>query len=190
MGHANILQGNAVIGQSGGPTAVINQSLAGVVETLRGRRGIDKILGARHAVSGVVKSDFIELANIPQDRLDRIAQTPSAALGSSREKPDDEYRRKVRRKLDAYHRYVQLGCIAQGLLQHLAINASDAVWNHFKSWMRTMKPNLTPSEAVAAQALRSSFPDFLLRAPDGNELKKFVLDNAELDRCPGFRMAG
>ena len=103
---------------------------------------------------------------------------------------DDEYRRQVRRKLDAYHRYVQLGCIAQGLLQHLAINASEAVWSHFKSWMRTMKPDLTPSEAVTAQALRSSFPDFLLRAPDGNELKKFVLDHAELDRCPGFRMAG
>ncbi len=82
---------NAVIGQSGGPTAVINQSLVGVVETLRDSGKVGKILGAHHAVSGIVKDDFIELQDIPQDRLDRIAQTPSAALGSSRDKPDEAY---------------------------------------------------------------------------------------------------
>src|SRR5699024_6397388 len=75
--------------------AVINQSLAGVVEGLRGQKGVDKILGAHHAVAGIVKNDFIELQNIPQDRLDRIAGTPSAALGSSRDKPDQAYCEKI-----------------------------------------------------------------------------------------------
>jgi len=89
------LKGNAVIGQSGGPTAVINQSLVGVVEGLAGSPLIDKVLGASHAVSGIIKNDFIELQNIPQDRLSRIAQTPSAALGSSRDKPDAEYCKKI-----------------------------------------------------------------------------------------------
>lgn len=89
------LQGNVVIGQSGGPTAVINQSLVGLVETLRGAPGIKRILGAHHAVRGIIKDDFIELQDIPQDRLDRVAQTPSAALGSSRDKPDEEYCRKI-----------------------------------------------------------------------------------------------
>lgn len=89
------LRGNAVIGQSGGPTAVINQSLVGVVEGLRSQAQVDKILGAHHAVSGIVKNDFIELQNIPQDRLDRIAHTPSAALGSSRDKPDEAYCKKI-----------------------------------------------------------------------------------------------
>ncbi len=84
------LSGNVVIGQSGGPTAVINQSLAGIVETLRDS-GVDTILGCHHAVRGVVDDDFIELHNIPQDRLDRIAETPSASLGTSRDKPDEEY---------------------------------------------------------------------------------------------------
>ena len=76
--------GTAVIGQSGGPTVVINQSLVGVVETLRGKSGVDKILGCLHGVSGIVKDQYIELQNIPQERLDRVAQTPSSALGSSR----------------------------------------------------------------------------------------------------------
>ncbi len=102
----------------------------------------------------------------------------------------DNYRQLVRRKMDAYHRYVQLGCIAQGLLLHLSLNFRKTVWAHFTSWMRTMKPSLPPSEAVVAQALRSGLPEFLARAPDSHDLKKFILDNADLDRCPGLRLAG
>ncbi|MFA9479647.1 6-phosphofructokinase [Phycisphaerales bacterium AB-hyl4] len=88
-------RGNAVIGQSGGPTAVINQSLVGVVEGLRGKPMVEKILGAHHAVAGIVKNDFIELQDLSQDKLDRVAKTPSAALGSSRDKPDADYCKKI-----------------------------------------------------------------------------------------------
>jgi len=91
----NTISGNVVIGQSGGPTAVINQSLVGVVETLRGQPGIGKILGAVHAVRGIINDQYIELQDVPQDRLDRVAATPSAALGSSRDKPDAEYCKKI-----------------------------------------------------------------------------------------------
>jgi len=92
-----MLKGNAVIGQSGGPTAVINQSMVGVVEGLKKYAGgaVDKVLGAHHAVSGIVKDDFIELQDIPQERLDRLADTPSAALGSSRDKPDEDYCKRI-----------------------------------------------------------------------------------------------
>jgi len=65
--------------------------MVGLVEALVGKPGIEKILGARHAVAGIVKDDFIELQDIPMDRLERIAQTPSAGLGSSRDKPDADY---------------------------------------------------------------------------------------------------
>ncbi|BAM05330.1 6-phosphofructokinase [Phycisphaera mikurensis] len=83
---------NAVVGQSGGPTAVINQSLAGVVETLQQRSDFTgKILGARHAVAGVVRGDFADLTGIDAEKLDLIAGTPSSALGSSRDKPDAAY---------------------------------------------------------------------------------------------------
>ena len=61
------------------------------------------------------------------------------------------YRAAIRRKLAAFHVHVQLGCIAQGLLQHLAINHTAEVWRCFRSWLRTMNPALPPSELVAAK---------------------------------------
>jgi len=88
---SNLLSGNAVIGQSGGPTAVINRSLVGVVETLKGKPGIEKILGAHHAVRGIINNDYIELQDLPRWKLRQISKTPSAALGSSRDKPDAAY---------------------------------------------------------------------------------------------------
>jgi len=92
---SSLLSGNVVIGQSGGPTAVINQSLVGVVEALRGAKGIGKILGAENAVRGLIERRFIELQEIDPQRLDRIANTPSAALGSTRDKPDEAYCDKI-----------------------------------------------------------------------------------------------
>lgn len=97
---------------------------------------------------------------------------------------DENYRRLVRRKLDAYHRFVQLGCIAQGLLQYLALYFRVDVWRHFRSWLRTMNPQQAPSEAVVAQALRNTLPEFLADSPDDVELKKFILDQTDFDRSP------
>lgn len=82
---------NAVIGQSGGPTAVINQSLVGVIEEVAKSTHIDELLGARHGVRGIVDERFIPLKQQPRDLLERIALTPSAALGSTRDKPDKAY---------------------------------------------------------------------------------------------------
>ncbi|MFA5192362.1 MAG: 6-phosphofructokinase [Verrucomicrobiia bacterium] len=92
---SHILHGNVVIGQSGGPTAVINQSLVGVIEALRGKPGIEKILGCVHGVSGIVKDHYVELQDLSQAKLERIANTPSSALGSSRDKPDAEYCKRI-----------------------------------------------------------------------------------------------
>lgn len=85
------MPGNAVIGQSGGPTSVINQSLVGVIEAARRHKHIGRLLGARHGVRGIVEESFIELDNVPADLLERIAGTPSSALGSTRDKPDEAY---------------------------------------------------------------------------------------------------
>jgi 6-phosphofructokinase 1 len=94
-GMSNNLRGNAVIGQSGGPTSVINQSLVGVIQEARNAGHIKEILGARHGVRGVVNEDFIALKSAPDDLLERIAQTPAAALGSTRDKPDQAYCEKI-----------------------------------------------------------------------------------------------
>src|SRR3954470_21184682 len=89
------IKGNAVIGQSGGPTSVINQSLVGCVRELRGKGHIDQILGARHGVRGVINDDFLPLNDVPDDLLTRIAKTPASALGSTRDKPDAAYCEKI-----------------------------------------------------------------------------------------------
>src|SRR6266478_4201477 len=88
-------KGNAVIGQSGGPTSVINQSLVGVVKEMKKAGLVDQLLGARHGVRGIINDDFIKLNGAPDDLLERIAQTPAAALGSTRDKPDAAYCDKI-----------------------------------------------------------------------------------------------
>jgi 6-phosphofructokinase len=87
--------GNAVIGQSGGPTSVINQSLVGVVAEMKRSGLVKQLLGARHGVRGIVNDDFISLLDAPDDLLERVAITPAAALGSTRDKPDHAYCEKI-----------------------------------------------------------------------------------------------
>ncbi|MEL7304738.1 MAG: 6-phosphofructokinase [Myxococcota bacterium] len=90
----------AVIGQSGGPTAVINQSLVGCIEALRASGEVDTIYGARNGVRGMVEDRFVELQALDSQRLARLAHTPSAALGSSRDKPDASYAEKIFRAFE------------------------------------------------------------------------------------------
>jgi 6-phosphofructokinase 1 len=89
------IKGNAVIGQSGGPTAVINQSLVGVIEGLRSGLqavgAVESILGMRNGVRGLTRDELVDLGALHQDRLDLLAMTPSAALASTRDKPDAAY---------------------------------------------------------------------------------------------------
>jgi hypothetical protein len=87
----------------------------------------------------------------------------------------DAYRTAIRRKLAAYHVHVQLGCIAQGLLQHLSLNHTAEVWCCFRSWLRTMNPALPPSELVVANALRAGIQVFFA-APDLDPTLKKIKD--------------
>ncbi|MEO8669216.1 MAG: diphosphate--fructose-6-phosphate 1-phosphotransferase [Bauldia sp.] len=80
-----------VIAQGGGPTAVINQTVAGAVIEARRRYPGAKVLGARHGVRGLRKDDFIDLSALSDADLMRFAATPSAGLGSTRDKPDEAY---------------------------------------------------------------------------------------------------
>ena len=86
---------NAIVGQSGGPTAVINQSLVGVIEAASEFDQIDRLFGARYGVRGIIEENFIELNGLDAGLLKRIADTPCSALGSTRDKPDEEYCRKI-----------------------------------------------------------------------------------------------
>ena len=82
--------GNAVVGQSGGPTGVINQSLVGVIEEVCEQSCIKNLYGALHGVKGIIEEKFTDLRQLSKRDLDDIAKTPSAALGSTRSKPNTE----------------------------------------------------------------------------------------------------
>jgi len=86
-----ILAGNAVIAQSGGPTGVINRSLVGAIKEMVKSKEIRGIYGARHGIKGIMNEDFVDLRAETPRSLDRIAKTPSAALGSVRLKPTAEH---------------------------------------------------------------------------------------------------
>ncbi len=85
-----MLKGKMVIGQSGGPTTVINQSLVGAVLAARECAEITGILGAHHGIAGIMKEDFIDLTTQGREQLEQVARTPAAALGSVRLKPGKE----------------------------------------------------------------------------------------------------
>lgn len=80
------LKGKAVVAQSGGCTAVINQSLAGVIEEARRHPEITGVLGSRHGITGVLNGEWADFRKIKPAVIRQIANLPSAALGSSRHK--------------------------------------------------------------------------------------------------------
>ncbi len=83
--------GKILVAQGGGPTAVINQSLAGVVLEARRHHGVTRVYGARHGVRGIVNEDLVDLTQETSHNLELVAATPSSALGSTRDKPDAKY---------------------------------------------------------------------------------------------------
>jgi ATP-dependent phosphofructokinase / diphosphate-dependent phosphofructokinase len=85
------LSGKALVAQGGGPTAVINQSLVGVVIEARRFPEITKVYGARYGVRGIQNEDFLDLTQASTHNLEQVAKTPASALGSTRDKPDVEY---------------------------------------------------------------------------------------------------
>ncbi len=85
-----MLKGNAVIGQSGGPTCVINSSLAGVVESAGESKCIEQMLGMKFGIEGFMQEQLYDLSSQPDSVIAGLKTTPSSALGSSRYKLKDE----------------------------------------------------------------------------------------------------
>ena len=80
------LIGNAIVGQSGGPTAAINATLSGVIRGAKECDAIEKIFGACNGIEGVLESRFIDLTDMTEEELSLLETTPAAALGSCRKK--------------------------------------------------------------------------------------------------------
>lgn len=94
--------GKILVAQGGGPTAVINQTLAGVVLEARRFRQVERIYGARHGVRGIIDEDFVDLTQETSHNLELVANTPSSALGSTRDKPDEKYCQEIFKVLRAH----------------------------------------------------------------------------------------
>ncbi|MFM1906357.1 MAG: hypothetical protein RLZZ591_34 [Pseudomonadota bacterium] len=91
-----------LVAQGGGPTAVINQSLVGVALEARRFPGIAHVYGARHGVRGIVDEDFVHLTQETSHNLEMVGNTPSSALGSTRDKPDVKYCQEIFKVLQAH----------------------------------------------------------------------------------------
>jgi 6-phosphofructokinase 1 len=97
-----MLHGKVLVAQGGGPTAVINQSMVGAVLESRKFRNVDLVYGAHHGVRGIVNEDFLDLTQETSHNLEMVAQTPSSALGSTRDKPDRKYCHEIFEVLKAH----------------------------------------------------------------------------------------
>ena len=80
---------NILVAHGGGPTAVINTSLQGVVEAARASGKVGKIYAARFGAEGILKGDLIDLTNVPPSTIAKLAHTPASAIGSCRRKLTD-----------------------------------------------------------------------------------------------------
>jgi len=94
--------GKVLVAQGGGPTAVINQSMAGVVLEARKFRNVELVYGAYHGVSGIVNEEFLDLTQETSHNIEMVASTPSSALGSTRDKPDLRYCQEIFKVLKAH----------------------------------------------------------------------------------------
>ena len=103
----NVLKGACIIGQSGGPTSVINASAYGVIRTALDNEAITKVYGAEHGIKGVLNDRLFDMSAEDASELELLLYTPSSALGSCRYKiadpdvDDTDYKR----ILDIFKKY-------------------------------------------------------------------------------------
>ncbi len=96
------LEGKVVVAQGGGPTAVINQSLVGVTLESRKFSQVTRVYGAVGGVQGIVNEEFVDLTQETTHNLEQVADTPSSALLSTRDKPDIAYCKEIFKVLKAH----------------------------------------------------------------------------------------
>ena len=86
----------------------------------------------------------------------------------------EEYRQAIRRKLNAYHVFLFMGVVTQALMHYLSACHTESVWLCFRSWLRTIRTGVAPTEMVAKMALQNELPEFLLVGAQTNPIAKFI----------------
>lgn len=85
------------------------------------------------------------------------------------------FRERVVRKLNAYHLFIQLGLIAQGLIQYLSIHHNTLIFKYFGTWFRTIRKNVLPSEKIVSTSLSNTYHEFLADNTKADIFKKFLM---------------
>lgn len=99
-----------------------------------------------------------------------------------------KYRTAIARKMRAYHAYMMAGIIAQGLAQILSITQTSSVWAAFGSWIRTIRPNVLPSEMVVLTALQNTLHEFLAVTLKNKILALFIRNKIDITRSEGMKL--
>jgi hypothetical protein len=102
---------------------------------------------------------------------------------------NERYRQSFEKKFKAYQVHIQLGMIAQGLLQYLSVCHTTKVWANFGSWLRTIRPGVAPSERIVSMALRSGLLEFLQSKKMEVDLEKFMGKRISFTEYEEFKLA-
>ncbi len=96
----------------------------------------------------------------------------------------EAYQKAVRRKLRAYHVFLVMGVITQGLVHYLSACHTESAWQCFRSWLRTIRKGVAPTEMVVKIALRNELPEFLRVGGKTNPIAKFIVAHQAPDSQP------
>lgn len=112
------------------------------------------------------------------------AMTPLKRNGGDQylHRKSSEYRDAVRRKIDAYHRFIQVGLIAQGIMVAISTTVPQLVWSSYGSWLRTIRTEQCPSAMIVSLALKNKFPEFLTAGGSCANLVIFIREKIDFSR--------
>ena len=98
------------------------------------------------------------------------------------------FKDKVKEKQNAYNLFIQLGFIAQGLMQYLSINCRQLVWNNFGTWFRTIRSNVPLSEKIVSLAMNKTYLEFLVDQQTDIIFKKFMRKRIDISKISGYKL--
>jgi ATP-dependent phosphofructokinase / diphosphate-dependent phosphofructokinase len=179
-----MLKGNAVIGQSGGPTSVINASLVGAVKAAKESVCIERIFGMKFGIEGFMQEKLYDLSSQPDTVLEGLRDTPSSALGSSRHKLVTEDFPRIKEILEKHNiRYLFLigGNDTMDTIHRIEAYCKDVGYElHGIGIPKTVDNDLfgtdhTPGFASAARSNILSVKEAGILARDMQKVDQFVI---------------
>ena len=157
------MKGNVIVGQSGGPTAAINSSLAGVYRTAIDR-GAKKVYGMIHGIEGLLSENYVDLSEHIRNDLDveLLKRTPAAYLGSCRYKlPDIHKDMEIYKKIASVIRTNELDALynelqekGNGDIAKMKVMINNSIKNGWKGFYEPKGANATAAYNSIVQQIK------------------------------------